>query len=117
MLLDPLDVNYHDWWGMAYVMDLKTEEVRRLENARHNGKMKGLAERMIQRYKTVNDLLGRLKHPYVQGLDVIDEIEEEHHNISKLPIEDDESSEDQESGLLFFLAVLIRYFGLFKVMP
>jgi len=58
-----------------------------------------------------------LKHPYVQGLDVIDEIEEEHHNISKLPIEDDESSEDQESGLLFFLAVLIRYFGLFKVMP
>jgi len=117
MLLDPPDVNYRDWRGMASVMDLNTEEVRRLENARHNGKMKGLIERMIQRHKTVDDLLGWLKHPDVQRLDVIDEIKKEHHNISKLLIEDDESSEDQESGLLFFLAVLMCYFGLFKVMP
>ena len=102
MLLDPLDVNHHDWRGMASVMDLNTEEVRQLENARENGKMKGLVERMIQRHKTVNDLLGWLRHPDVQRLDVIDEIKNERHNISSLLKEDNESSEDQESGLLLF---------------
>ena len=104
MLLDPPDANHHDWRGMASVMNLNTEEVRQLENARENGKMKGLVERMIQRHKTVNDLLGWLKHPDVHRLDVIDEIKNEHHNIPNtlLVIEDDESSEDQESGLLTF---------------
>lgn len=103
MLLDPPDANHHDWRGMASVMDLNTEEVRQLENARENGKMKGLVERMIQRHKTVNDLLGWLKHPDVQRLDVIDEIKKESHCISELMIEDNESSEDQESGLLLFV--------------
>ena len=87
---------------MASVMDLNTEEVRQLENARENGKMKGLVERMIQRHKTVNDLLGWLKHPDVQRWDVIDEIQKERHNIPNtlLRMEDGESSEDQKSGLL-----------------
>lgn len=100
MLLDPPDANHHDWRGMASVMNLNTEEVRQLENARENGKMKGLVERMIQRHKTVNDLLGWLKHPDVHRLDVIDEIKKEHHNIPNtlLLIKDDESSEDQESA-------------------
>ena len=105
-LLDPPDANHRDWRGMASVMDLNAEEVRQLENARENGKMKGLVERMIQRHKTVNDLLGWLKHPDVQRWDVIDEIKKERHNIPKLNtlllIEDDDSSEDQESGLLLF---------------
>ena len=101
-LLDPPDVNHHDWRGMAFVMDLSTEEVRQLENARENGKMKGLVERMIQRHKTVNDLLGWLRHPDVQRLDVIDEIKKERHNIPLLLKEDNESLEDQESGLLLF---------------
>ena len=109
MLLDPLDVNHHDWRGMAYAMNLNTEEVRQLANARENGKMKGLVEWMIQRHKTVNDLLGWLRHPDVQRLDVIDEIKKERHNIPLLLKEDDESWEDQESGLPL-------YFGLFKVM-
>ena len=101
-LLDPPDANHRDWRGMASVMDLSAEEVRQLENARENGKMKGLVERMIQRHKTVNDLLGWLKHPDVQRLDVIDEIKKERHNISNtlLCMEDGESSEDQKSGLL-----------------
>ena len=103
-LLDPPDANHRDWRGMASVMDLNAAEVRQLENARDNGKMKGLVERMIQRHKTVNDLLGWLKHPDVQRLDVIDEIKKERHNIPNtlLLIEDDESSEDHESGLLLF---------------
>ena len=105
-LLDPHDANYHDWRGMAAVMNLDAEEVRQLENAGDKGKMKGLVERMIQRQKTVNDLLGWLKHPDVQRLDVIDEIKKERHNIFELLIEDNESSEDQGSGLLF-LSVLI----------
>ena len=104
-LLDPPDANHRDWRGMASVMDLNAEEVRQLENSRENGKMKGLIERMIQRHKTVNDLLGWLRHPDVQRWDVIDEIKKERHNIPKLNtlllIEDDDSSEDQESGLLF----------------
>ena len=104
-LLDAPDVNHRDWRGMASVMDLNAEEVRQLENSRENGKMKGLIERMIQRHKTVNDLLGWLRHPDVQRWDVIDEIKKERHNIPKLNtlllIEDDDSSEDQESGLLF----------------
>ena len=93
---------------MAAVMNLDAEEVRQLENAGDKGKMKGLVERMIQRQKTVNDLLGWLKHPDVQRLDVIDEIKKERHNIFELLIEDtgNESSEDQGSGLLF-LSVLI----------
>lgn len=101
MLLDPPDPNQHDWRGMASVMDLNSQEVRQLENDRENGKMKGLVERMIQTHKSVNDLLVWLKHPEVQRFDVIDEIKKEHHNIpnSLLQIEDDESSEDQESGL------------------
>ena len=104
MLLDLPDANHHDWRGMASVMDLNSEEVRQLENARYNEKMKGLIERMIQRHKTVNDLLGWLKHPEVQRLDVIDEIKKERHNIPNtlLLIEDNESSEDQESGFLLF---------------
>lgn len=110
MLLDPPDANHHDWRGMASVMDLNTEEVRQLENARENGKMKGLVERMIQRHKTVNDLLGWLKHPDVQRLDVIDEIKKESHRISELMIEDNESSEDQESGLLLFVVCFNRLF-------
>ena len=105
-LLDPPDVTHHDWRGMAYVMGLNTKQVRKLENARENGKMKGLVERMILRHKTVNDLLGWLRHPDVQRWDVIDEIKKERHNIPKLNtlllIEDDDSSEDQESGLLLF---------------
>ena len=103
-LLDPPDANHRDWRGMASVMDLNAEEVRQLENARENGKMKGLVERMIQRHKTVNDLLGWLKHPDVQRWDVIDEIKKERHNIpdTLLLIGDDDSSEDQESGLLLF---------------
>lgn len=106
-LLDLPDANRHDWRGMASVMNLSAEEVRQLENARDNGKMKGLVERMIQRHKTVNDLLGWLKHPDVQRLDVIDEIKNERHSIPNnlLLIEDDESSEDQESGLLIFCFV------------
>ena len=106
-LLDPPDANHRDWRGMASVMDLNAEEVRQLENSRENGKMKGLIERMIQRHKTVNDLLGWLRHPDVQRWDVIDEIKKERHNIPKLNtlllihIGDDDSSEDQESGLLF----------------
>lgn len=110
MLLDPPDANHHDWRGMASVMDLNTEEVRQLENARENGKMKGLVERMIQRHKTVNDLLGWLKHPDVQRLDVIDEIKKESHRISELMIEDNESSEEQESGLLLFVVCFNRLF-------
>ena len=114
-LLDAPDVNHRDWRGMASVMDLNAEEVRQLENSRENGKMKGLIERMIQRHKTVNDLLGWLKHPDVQRWDVIDEIKKERHNIPNtlLAIEDDDSSEYQESGLLLFLLVLVGYFGLF----
>ena len=106
-LLDPPDVCHRDWRGMASVMDLNAEEVRQLENSRENGKMKGLVERMIQRHKTVNDLLGWLKHPDVQRWDVIDEIKKERHNIPNtlLVIEDDDSSEYQESGLLLFLLV------------
>ena len=80
-------------------MNLSAEEVRQLDSARDNGKMKGLIERMIQRHKTINDLLGWLKDPDVQRLDVIDEIKKERHNISELMI-DIKSSEDQESGLL-----------------
>ena len=101
-LLDLPDANRRDWRGMASVMDLKSDEVRQLESARENGKMKGLVERMIQRHKTVNDLLGWLKHPDVQRWDVIDEIKKERHNISNtlLRMEDGESSEDQKSGLL-----------------
>ena len=112
MLLDLPDANHHDWRGMASVMDLNAEEVRQLENARENGKMKGLIERMIQRHKTVNDLLGWLKHPEVQILDVIDEIKKEHHNISNalLLIEDNESSENQQSGLILVSLLLIGYF-------
>ena len=102
-LLDPHDANHHDWRGMAAVMNLSAEEVRQLENAGDKGKMKGLVERMIQRHQTVNDLLGWLKHPDVQRLDVIDEIKKERHKISELLIEDNKSSEDQESGLLFFI--------------
>ena len=105
-LLDPHDVNHHDWRGMAAVMNLNAEEIRQLENAGDNGKMKGLVERMIQRHATVNDLLGWLKHPDVQRLDVMDEIKKERHNIFELLIEDNESSEVQGSGLLF-LSVLI----------
>ena len=103
-LLDPPDANHRDWRGMASVMDLNAEEVRQLENSRENGKMKGLIERMIQRHKTVNDLLGWLKHPDVQRWDVIDEIKKERHNIPDtfLLIGDDDNSEDQESGLLLF---------------
>ena len=105
-LLDPPDVNHRDWRGMASVMGLNTEEVRKLENARENGKMKGLFKRMIERHKTVTDLLGWLKHPDVQRWDVIDEIKKERHNFPKsntlLLIGDDDSSEDQESGLLLF---------------
>ena len=83
-------------------MDLNAEEVRQLENARENGKMKGLVERMIERHKTVTDLLGWLKHPDVQRWDVIDEIKKERHNIPNtlLRMEDFDSSEYQESGLL-----------------
>ena len=101
-LLDPPDANHRDWRGMASVMDLNAEEVRKLENARENGKMKGLVKRMIQRHKTVNDLLGWLKHPDVQRWDVIDEIKKERHNIPNtlLRMEDFDSSEYQESGLL-----------------
>ena len=106
-LLDLPDANHRDWRGMASVMDLNAEEVRKLENARENGKMKGLVERMIRRHKTVNDLLGWLRHPDVQRWDVIDEIKKERHNIPKLNtmllihVGDDDSSEDRESGLLF----------------
>jgi len=110
-LLDPPDANHRDWRGMAFVMDLSAEEVRQLESARDNGKMKGLIERMIQTHKTVNDLLGWLKHPDVLRLDVIDEIKKERHNLSKLLIEDNESFEDQELGLLF-LCVLIGCLGI-----
>ena len=101
-LLDPPDANHRDWRGMASVMDLNAEEVRQLENARENGKMKGLVERMIERHKTVTDLLGWLKHPDVQRWDVIDEIKKERHNIPNtlLRMEDFDSSEYQESGLL-----------------
>jgi len=118
MLLDPPDPNHQDWRGMAAVMNLSAEEVRQLDSARDNGKMKGLIERMIQRHETINDLLGWLKHPCVQRLDVIDEIKKERHNISELLIEDNESFEDQELGLLFFVSNywLFGYFGLFKVM-
>ena len=103
-LLDPPDASHRDWRGMASVMGLNAEEVRQLENARENGKMKGLVERMIQRHKTLNDFLGWLKHPDIQRWDVIDEIKKEHHNIpdTLLLIEDDDSSEHQESGLLLF---------------
>ena len=116
-LLDPPDVTHHDWRGMAYVMGLNTKQVRKLENARENGKMKGLVERMILRHKTVNDLLGWLRHPDVQRWDVIDEIKKERHNIPNtlLAIEDDDSSEYQESGLLF--ACFDRLFWPVSVMP
>ena len=98
MLLDLPDANHHDWRGMASVMNLNSEEVRRLENARENGKMKGLIERMIQRHKTVNDLLTWLRDPAVERLDVIDEIKNEPNNISATLLET-ESIESQESGL------------------
>ena len=81
-------------------MNLTSEEVRRLENDRENGKMKGLIERMIQRHKTVNDLLTWLRHPDVERLDVIDEIRKEPNTISDLDaLLETESSESQPSGL------------------
>ena len=95
------DANHHDWHGMASVMNLNAEEVRRLENARENGKMKGLFERMIQRQKTVNDLLNWLRHPDVQRWDVIDDIKKEPNNISAALLNlETEGSESQLSGLL-----------------
>lgn len=85
---------------MASVMNLNTEEVRRLENARENGKMKGLIERMIQRHQTVNDLLTWLKHPDVQRFDVIDDIKKEPNNISAELLKlETEGSESEKSGL------------------
>ena len=85
---------------MASVMNLNAEEVRRLENARENGKMKGLFERMIQRQKTVNDLLNWLRHPDVQRWDVIDDIKKEPNNISAALLNlETEGSESKKSGL------------------
>ena len=82
-------------------MNLNTEDVRRLENAQENGKMKGLFERMIQRQKTVNDLLNWLRHPDLERLDVIDEIRKEPNNISAALLKlEAENSESQLSGLL-----------------
>lgn len=100
MMLDLPDPNHHDWRGMASVMNLNSEEVRRLENDRENGKMKGLIERMIQKHKTVNDLLAWLRHSEVERLDVIDEIRKQPNNISDaLLMKATESSESQSSGL------------------
>ena len=81
-------------------MNLSTDEVRLLESVPENGKMKGLIERMIQTQKTVNDLLGWLKDPDVERLDVIDEIRKVPNNIADaLLTKTDESSENQQSGL------------------
>ena len=96
-MLDTPDPNHHDWRGIACAMNLSCEDVRRLENDR-DGKMKGLIERMIQRHKTVNDLLAWLRHPDVERLDVIDEIRKEPNTISDALLKT-ESSESQQSGL------------------
>lgn len=100
MKLDIPDANHHDWRGMASVMNLNSEEVRRLENDRENGKMKGLFERMIQKHKTVNDLIAWLRHPDVERLDVIDEIRQQ-PNISDALLKATESSENQLASGLF----------------
>ncbi|KAJ7391075.1 hypothetical protein OS493_020095 [Desmophyllum pertusum] len=99
-LLDPPNPNRHDWRGMAGAMNLSTDEVRQLESVPENGKMKGLIDRMIHTQKTVNDLLGWLKRPEVERLDVIDEIRKEPNNIpaDAFLTETDKSSENQQSA-------------------
>lgn len=111
-MLDTPDPNHHDWRGIACAMNLSCEDVRRLENDR-DGKMKGLIERMIQRHKTVNDLLAWLRHPDVERLDVIDEIRKEPNTISDALLKT-ESSESQQSGLFLLFASVEVYFILFK---
>ena len=115
-MLDPSDPNHRDWRGIACVMNLNSEEVKRLENDRINGKMKGLIERMIQKHKTVNDLLTWLRHPDVERLDVIDEIRKEPNTISDLDaLLETESSESQQSGLFLLFASSVEVcFILFK---
>ena len=95
---------------MAGAMNLSTDEVRQLESVPENGKMKGLIDRMIHTQKTVNDLLGWLKRPEVERLDVIDEIRKEPNNIpaDAFLTETDKSSENQQSGKLVCLFFLWR---------
>ena len=106
-LMDPSDANYHDWRGIASVMNLSADDVRQLENAQDHGKMKGLIDKMIQLKKNVNDLLGWLRNPNVARWDVIDEIKNFSFNIPlKFLSPETESSEDQSSGV--FLGLLFK---------
>lgn len=93
-LLNPPDVNSHDWKGLAGAMNLTADDVRQLAAENDDkGKMAGLFDKMIHTKKTINHLLALLKHKDVERWDVIDEI------IKGCNLETESFDEDQESGL------------------
>lgn len=95
-------VTNHDWRGLACAMNMSTDEVRQMQGDQEKGKMAGLFDKMMHSKKTVNDLLGLLRHDDVQRLDVIDEIIVG-CKLPKPSVTETGSSENQESGLSFFL--------------
>ena len=107
-MMNPDNVNNHNWKGLAAAMRMSADDVRQLEGGA-KGKMTGLFDRMIHTKRTVKDLLEFLKHPDVQRLDVIEEIVKG-CNLPKELRMTNESCENEISGwicLSFFTLVSV----------